>query len=71
MARCERSCLGAIPCLVSCQPQRILHDNVKTFDAIFKRMGKESIRAAELALEGRSLSWPETQFSTLTNQRTV
>ena len=56
MARCERCRLGDIPCLVSCQPQRILHGNVKTFDVIFKRMGEESIRAAGLALEARSLS---------------
>ena len=34
---CETSRLGAIPCLVSCLPQRMLHDNVKTFDVNFKK----------------------------------
>ena len=46
--------LEAIPCLVSCLPQRLLHGNVKTFDLIFKKI-EESIRANELALEGHSL----------------
>ena len=56
MARCETSRLGAIPCPVSCLPQRMLHGNVKTFDVIFKKMGEESTsRAAELTLEGNSL----------------
>ena len=48
MARCETSHLGAIPCLVSCLLQRMLHSNVKMFSLIFKKMGKESTRAAEL-----------------------
>ena len=47
--------LGAIACLVSCLPQRVLHGNAKTFDVIFKKMGEESTRAVELALEGHSL----------------
>ena len=51
MTICEMSRLGAIPRLVSCPPQRMLHGNVKTFDMIFKKMGKESTRAVELALE--------------------
>ena len=46
--------LGAIPCLVSCLPQRLLHGNVKTFDVILKRMEDES-RADELALERHNL----------------
>ena len=33
----------------------MLHDNVKTFDVIFKKMGEDSTRAVELALEGHSL----------------
>ena len=33
----------------------MLHDNVKTFDVIFEKMGEESTRAVELALEGHSL----------------
>ena len=37
-ARCETSRLRAIPCLVSCLPQRMLHGNVKTFDVIFKKI---------------------------------
>ena len=55
MTRCETSRLGAISCLVSCLPQRMLHGNVKTFDAILKKMGEESTRAFELALEAHSL----------------
>ena len=51
MARCETSRLGAIPCLVSCLPQGMLHDNVK-IDVSFKKMGEESTRAVELGLEG-------------------
>ena len=51
MARRETSLLGAIPCLVSCLPQIMLHGNVKMFDEIFKKDG----RAVELALEGHSL----------------
>ena len=47
--------LGAIPCLVSCLPQRMLHGNVKRFDVNFKKMGEESTWAVELALEDRSL----------------
>ena len=54
IARCEMSRLGAIPRLVSCLPQRMLHGNVKTFNVIFKKMG-DSIRAVKLALEGHSL----------------
>ena len=50
MARCETSRLGAISCLVSCLPQRMLHDNVKMFNVIFKKMGEESTRAVELVL---------------------
>ena len=46
--------LGAIPCLVSCLPQRLLHGNIKTFDLIFKKM-EESTRKVGLALEGHSL----------------
>ena len=46
--------LGAIPCLVFCLPQRLLHGNVKTFDLIFKKM-EESTRAVGLALEGHTL----------------
>ena len=34
MTRFETSCLGAIPCLVSCLPQRMMQGNVKTFDVI-------------------------------------
>ena len=55
MTRRETSRLGAIPCLVSCLPPRMLHGNVKTFDVIFEKMGEESARAVELALEGHSL----------------
>ena len=55
MTRCETSRLGAIPSIISCLPQRMLHGNVKTFDVIFKKMGEESTRAVELALEGHSL----------------
>ena len=55
MTRCETSRLGAIPCLVSCLPQRMLHGNVKTFDVIFKKMEEENTRAVELALKDRSL----------------
>ena len=33
----------------------MLHGDVKTFDVIFKKMGEESTRAVELALEGHSL----------------
>ena len=53
--RCETNHLGAIPCLISCLPQRMLHGNVVTFDVIFKKMGEESTRAVELGLEGHSL----------------
>ena len=49
----------------------MLHGNVKTFDVIFKKMGEDSTRAAELALEGHSLFISETQFQTLTHQRVV
>ena len=66
MTRCERSRFGAIPCLVSCLSQRMLHSNVKTFDVIFKKMGIESTRAVELALEGHSLF---NTGQTLTHQR--
>ena len=52
MRRCEVTRLGAIACLVSCLPQRVLHGNAKTFDVIFKKMGEESTRAVELALGG-------------------
>ena len=31
LTRCETSRLGAIPCLISCLPQRMLHGKVKTF----------------------------------------
>ena len=55
MTRCETSHLGAIPCLVSCLPRRMLHGNAKTFDVIFKKVGEESTRAVELALEGHGL----------------
>ena len=48
MTRCETSRLGAIPCLVSCLPQRMLHGKVKTFNLIFKKMREESTRAVEL-----------------------
>ena len=34
MTRCETSRLEAIPSLVSCLPQRMLHDKVKTFEVI-------------------------------------
>ena len=54
MTRCETSRLGAIPCLVSCLLQRMVHGNVETFDLIFKKM-EESTRAIELTLEGPSL----------------
>ena len=54
MTRCETSRLGAILCLVSCRPQRLLHGNVKTFDVTFKKMGEER-KTVELALEGHSL----------------
>ena len=54
LTRCETSRLGAIPCLVFCLPRRKLHGNVKTFDVIVKKMGEESTRAVELALEGHS-----------------
>ena len=54
MIRCETNGLGAIPCLVSCLLQRILHGNVKTFNLIFKKM-KESAGVVEQALEGHSL----------------
>ena len=47
--------VGAIPGLVSCLPQTMLHGNVKTFNVIFKKMGEESTRAVELVLEGHSL----------------
>ena len=59
MARC-----GAIPCLVSCLLQRMLHGNVKVFDGNFKKMGEESTWAVELVLEDHSLFifWSETQF---------
>ena len=50
MIRCETSRLGAIPCLVSCLPQRMLHGNVKTFNMIFKKEW-----GVKLALEGSSL----------------
>ena len=33
----------------------MLQGNVKTFDVIVKKMGEESTRATELALEGQSL----------------
>ena len=33
----------------------MLHGNVKTFHVIFNKMGEESTRAFELALEGHSL----------------
>ena len=33
----------------------MLHGNVKTFHVIFNKMGEESTRAVELALEGHSL----------------
>ena len=49
MTRCETSRLGAIPCLVSCLPQRMLGGNVKPFDVIFKKMKEETTRAVELA----------------------
>ena len=42
MTRCEASHLGAIPYLVSCLPQRMLHSKVKTFDVFFKKMGEEN-----------------------------
>ena len=48
-------CLGAIPCLVSCLQQRMLHSNIKTFHVIFEKMGEESTRAVELVLEGHNL----------------
>ena len=32
----------------------MLHGNAKTFDVVFKKMGEESTRAVELALEGNS-----------------
>ena len=54
MTRCGTSRLGAIPCLVSCLPQRMLHGKVKTFGVVFKKMGDESTRAVELALEGHT-----------------
>ena len=41
--------------IVSCLLQRMLHDNVNTFDMICKKMGEEKTRANELALEGHSL----------------
>ena len=47
--------LGAIPCLVACLPQRMLHGNAKTFNVIFKKMGEESTGAVELMLESHSL----------------
>ena len=34
--------VGAIPGLVSCLPQTMLHGNVKTFDVIFKRWEKKA-----------------------------
>ena len=46
--------LRAIPCLVSCLLQRMLHSIVKTLDLIFKKM-EESTRTVELVLEGHSL----------------
>ena len=49
------SCLGAIPCLVSCLPQRMLHGNLKMFDVIFIEMEEESTGVVELALLGHSL----------------
>ena len=55
MTRCEASRLRAIPCLVFCLSQGMLHGNVKTFDVIFKKTGEESTRAVEQALEGHSL----------------
>ena len=55
MTRCETSRLGAIPCLVSCLPQQMLHGNVETFDMILKKVGEESTRAVQLELEGHSL----------------
>ena len=55
MTSCEMSRLRAIPCLVSCLPQGMLHGNFKTFDMIFKKMGDDSTRAVELVLEGHSL----------------
>ena len=33
----------------------MLHDNVKTFDVIFKKMEEENTWAVELALKDRSL----------------
>ena len=44
----------AIPCLVSCLPQRLQHGNVKTFELILKQKMEESKRAIGLAL-GHSL----------------
>ena len=55
MTRCETSRLWAIPCQVSCLPQRMLYGNVKTLDVIFKKMEEESIMTSELASEGHSL----------------
>ena len=55
MTRCGTSRLGAIPCLVSCLLQRMLHASFKTFGVIFKKMGDESTSAVELALEGHTL----------------
>ena len=45
----------------------MLHDNVKTFDVIFKKM-EESTRAVELALEGHSLFLVRNTILTLTHQ---
>ena len=47
--------LGAIPCLVSCLPQRMLPSCIKTFDVIFKKTEEESTRVVELVLEGHCL----------------
>ena len=73
MTRCETSRLGDIPCLVSCLPQRMLHDNIKTFDVIFKKMEEESTRAVELALEGHNLfiSGQKHNFRTASNLRII
>ena len=55
MTRCETSCLRAILYLVSCLLQGMLHSNFKTFDMIFKKMGEDSTRMVELALEDHIL----------------
>ena len=47
--------LGTILCLISCLLQRMLQGNIKTVDVVFKKMGEESTRTAEVELEGHSL----------------